>query len=376
VEYVQLPRKEVGLIGRLLTGCICPAPWLRDRDPLISTLEILAMKKSLLALAVLSAFAGAASAQSSVTLSGGIDVSIERQNGAWNFGTGNSGRSNFTLSGTEDLGGGMRAFFALNYRFRAADGTTTSQPLTGRFWRQSWVGLGGGFGEIRLGRMLPTLQIYNGDFDPFGTETIGSTHTGGLNAGLAGSARNNNNILYVSPNLGGLQLHANIAAADQNGPATATTMPNGAERPIGFGAYYAAGPLRVAAAYDRNANDGKTKGVYGSFNAGFATLMAQWENGDCGPASTPAGGDWSCGTGTSTDVSIWSIGARVPFGAATLKAGYRNSSDLEQKKIGLGLDYNLSKRTIVYTDVAKQSGDGYSDTSKKARFDVGVWHKF
>jgi predicted porin len=334
------------------------------------------MKKSLLALAVLSAFAGAASAQSSVTLSGGIDVSIERQNGAWNFGTGNSGRSNFTLSGTEDLGGGMRAFFALNYRFRAADGTTTSQPLTGRFWRQSWVGLGGGFGEIRLGRMLPTLQIYNGDFDPFGTETIGSTHTGGLNAGLAGSARNNNNILYVSPNLGGLQLHANIAAADQNGPATATTMPNGAERPIGFGAYYAAGPLRVAAAYDRNANDGKTKGVYGSFNAGFATLMAQWENGDCGPASAPAGGDWSCGTGTSTDVSIWSIGARVPFGAATLKAGYRNSSDLEQKKIGLGLDYNLSKRTIVYTDVAKQSGDGYSDTSKKARFDVGVWHKF
>jgi hypothetical protein len=116
VEYVQLPRKEVGLIGRLLTGCIRPAPWLRDRDPLISTLEILAMKKSLLALAVLSAFAGAASAQSSVTLSGGVDVSIERQNGAWNMGAGNSGRSNFTLSGTEDLGGGMRAFFVLNNR--------------------------------------------------------------------------------------------------------------------------------------------------------------------------------------------------------------------------------------------------------------------
>jgi predicted porin len=44
-------------------------------------LEILAMKKSLLALAVLSAFAGAASAQSSVTLSGGIDAAIQRVNG-------------------------------------------------------------------------------------------------------------------------------------------------------------------------------------------------------------------------------------------------------------------------------------------------------
>jgi predicted porin len=73
------------------------------------------MKKSLLALAVLGAFAGAASAQSSVTLSGGIDAAIQRQNDAWNFSTGNSGRTNFTLSGREDLGGGTYAFFALNY---------------------------------------------------------------------------------------------------------------------------------------------------------------------------------------------------------------------------------------------------------------------
>jgi general bacterial porin, GBP family len=334
------------------------------------------MKKSLLALAVLSAFAGAASAQSSVTLSGGVDVSIERVDGAWNMGAGNSGRSAFTLSGTEDLGGGMRAFFVLNHRFSARDGTISSQPATGRFYRQSWVGLGGGFGEIRLGRQLPVLQIYNGDFDPFGTETIGSTHVGGFNAGLAGSARNNNQILYVSPSLGGLTVHANIAAADQNAPPSGSTLPNGIERPIGFGAYYAAGPLRIAAAYDRNTFDGKTKGVYASFNAGFATLMAQWENGDCGPLSTPSGGTWSCGTGTSTDVSGWSIGARIPFGAATAKVGYLNKSDLEQKKIAAGLDYSLSKRTIVYTDVAKQSGDGFSDTAKKARFDVGVWHKF
>ena len=68
------------------------------------------MKKSLLALAVLGAFASAASAQSSVTLSGGIDTAIQRTNGDWNFSTGNSGRTNFTLSGREDLGGGMYAF--------------------------------------------------------------------------------------------------------------------------------------------------------------------------------------------------------------------------------------------------------------------------
>jgi predicted porin len=329
------------------------------------------MKKSLLALAVLGAFTGVASAQSSVTLSGGIDAAIQRVNGDWNMSTGNSGRTNFTLSGREDLGGGMYAFFAFNYRFNQGTGQTTSQPEVGRFWRQTWVGLGGGFGDVRLGRMLPVLQEFNGGFDPFGTETVGSTHTGGLNAGLAGSARINNAIYYRSPSLGGLQFHANIAAGDQNGGQSCTvagtttvglcSLTDGAERPIGLGAIYAAGPLRLALAYDRNARDEKTKGIYGSYDFGFANLMAQWEDGDISP---------------TTDVTVWSIGARVPLGASVLKLGYRNNSDLEQKKIAAGLDYSLSKRTILYTDVSKQSGDGFSSLAKKAQFDVGVWHKF
>lgn len=318
------------------------------------------MKKTLLALAVLSAFAGAASAQSSVTLSGGIDAAIQRQNGDWNMSTGNSGRTNFTLSGREDLGGGMYAFFSLNHRFSQNTGSINTAGPTGIFWRQTWVGLGGGFGDLRLGRMLPVLQEYNGGFDPFGTETIGSTHTGGLNAGIAGNARINNAIYYRSPNMGGLQVHANIAAGDQN-VLTGTTLTSGSERPVGLGAIYAAGPLRVALAYDRNALDQKTKGVYAGYDFGAFNLMGQWENGDIS---------------ATTDVTVWSIGARVPFGAATLKAGYRNNSDLEQKKVGLGLDYALSKRTIVYTDVAKQSGDGFSTLAKKAQFDVGIWHKF
>jgi predicted porin len=223
--------------------------------------------------------------------------------------------------------------------------------------------------------MLPVLQEYNGGFDPFGTETIGSTHTGGLNAGLAGSARINNAIYYRSPSMGGLQVHANIAAGDQQ-LISGTSLVGGPERPVGLGVIYAAGPLSVAVAYDRNPNDGKTKGVYGGYDFGVVKLMAQWENGDCGALTTVAGSTWSCGSGTATDVSVWSVGARVPFGAATLKAGYRSNSDLEQKKLGLGLDYNLSKRTIVYTDVAKQSGDGFSTVAKKTMFDVGLWHKF
>jgi predicted porin len=322
------------------------------------------MKKSMLALAVLSAFAGAASAQSSVTLSGGIDAAIQRQNGDWNMSTGNSGRTNFTLSGREDLGGGMYAFFAMNYRFNQGTGqdTTTSSPT--QFWRQTWVGLGGAFGDVRLGRMLPPLQEFNGGYDPFGTETIGSTHANGAFnvAGLAGNARINNAIYYRSPSMAGLSVHAAIAAGDQQLAGSPTTnYTGGPERPVGLAAQYAAGPIRAALAYDRNTLDLKTIGVYGAYNFGFADVMFQYEKPDVSP---------------SDDTKIWSIGARVPFGAAVAKVGYRNWSDAEQKKLAVGLDYSLSKRTIVYADVAKQSGDGFTSTQKKAMFDVGVWHKF
>jgi predicted porin len=322
------------------------------------------MKKSLLALAVLSAFTGAASAQSSVTLSGAIDLGVVRENGAWTMRTAGSSRTNFTLSGSEDLGGGMRAFFLANHRFSAATGQINApQVATGNatFWRQAWVGLGGGFGDVRLGKMLMPLQDFNGNFDPFGTDTVGSTHTGGLNA----TVRSTNTIYYRSPSLGGLQLHAAIAAAEnQISGECGSCVPLNAERNTGLGVAYGAGPLRVSLAWDRNSADQKTVGLYGAFNAGFADLMAQYEKGDRNAAQ---GGD---------SLGRWSIGAKVPMGQSVIKVGYTKWSDEEVSKFGLGLDYNLSKRTQLYTNVGKLSGDSQSSTAKKARFDAGIFHRF
>jgi predicted porin len=322
------------------------------------------MKKSLLALAVLSALTGAASAQSSVTLSGAIDLGVVRSNGQWSLATAGSSRTNFTLSGTEDLGGGMRAFFLANHRFSAASGQINAPQATGgnaTFWRQAWVGLGGGFGDVRLGKMLMPLQDFNGNYDPFGTDTVGSTHTGGLNATI----RATNTIYYRSPSLGGLQLHAGIAAAEnQISGECSACAPLNAERPIGFGVVYSAGPLRLAVAYDRNTADQKTTGLYAGFNAGFADMLFQYEKGDRNLAQ---GGD---------DLGRWSIGAKVPMGQSVVKVGYTKWSDEETSKFGLGLDYNLSKRTQLYTNVGKLSGDGQTALAKKARFDAGIFHRF
>jgi predicted porin len=358
------------------------------------------MKKSLLALAVLSAFAGAASAQSSVTLSGIVDAGIKRVGVAtasggtdtdWQVGQSQSGYSAITFSGREDLGGGMYAFFALNHRFNIANGTVNSANNTcagtiptptpsvcspvNTFWRNTAVGLGGGFGDVRLGRILMPLQDMNGGFDPFATGTVGSTHTGGITATI----RANNAVYYRSPSLGGVSIHAAVAAgegqlqgetANAFGSVAGRGALGGQERPIGFSVRYAAGPVNVGLAYDKNYADIKTVGAYASFDFGPVKLMGQFEKGDS-----------SNNAGTLLEnMKNYSIGIRAPLGPVTLLAGYLvANSDLanrDAKKFGLGAEYNLSKRTNLYTDVGKSSGDRLTSAQKKVQLDVGVTHRF
>ena len=342
------------------------------------------MKRSLLALAALTAFAGVATAQSSVTLSGMLDAGIRRVGTAtghdWNMSGSQSGYNNFTLSGREDLGGGMAAFFSLNHRFRINDGTVNSAGAT--FWRNTAVGLAGGFGDVRLGRILMPLQDMNGGFDAFATGTVGSVHTGGM----AATIRANNAIYYRSPTMGGLSVHAAIAAGEgqlqaetannfgQAGPALGATS----ERPMGFNLRYAAGPVNVGIAYDKNAADLKTTGLYAAYNFGAFRLLGQFEKGDDFRGAV------------REDSKNMSIGVTAPMGPVLIRAGYvRVDSNLntclnggvgtrgcDGSKFGFGGDYNLSKRTNLYATMGKSTGERFTTAQKKAAFDLGVTHRF
>jgi predicted porin len=364
------------------------------------------MKKSLLALAVLSAIAGTASAQSSVTLSGIVDAGIRRVGVAtpsgtdtdWQVGGSQSGYNALTFSGREDLGGGMYAFFALNHRFRINNGTVNSESNTcagtvptptpsvctgvNTFWRNTAVGLGGGFGDVRLGRILMPLQDMNGGFDPWATGTVGSIHTGGITATI----RANNAVYYRSPSLGGVSIHAAIAAgegqlqgetANNFGQVAGRGALGGQERPIGASIRYAAGPVNVGLAYDKNYADIKTVGAYGSFDFGFMKLMGQFEKGD---SQNAAGSALFVGGPTKENMKNYSIGIRAPLGPVTILAGaVRADSDLDNRdgrKFAVGLEYSLSKRTNLYTNAGKSSGDRFTDAQRKAAFDVGVTHRF
>src|SRR4030095_13901233 len=79
------------------------------------------MKKSLLALAVLGAYAGVASAQSSVTLYGTVDLAgryvkqdvTSGSDHRWSLGRDGINSSQLGFRGIEDLGGGLKAGFLL-----------------------------------------------------------------------------------------------------------------------------------------------------------------------------------------------------------------------------------------------------------------------
>lgn len=382
------------------------------------------MKKSLIALAVLAA-AGAASAQSSVTLFGIVDATIAYGRAS---GTGNASVTRLTNSGynssrigfrgTEDLGGGMSASFWLEGALGNDDGTAGQRIPTGNqaainapadgagltFNRRSTVSLAGGWGELRLGRDY-TPSFWNLTvFDPFGTNGVGTTLTlngsaSGLGIGGAAGAntfvpvgsrnvlvRASNDIGYFLPaTLGGFYGQVNYWLGEnvQNGAATEDDGTGWGGR-IGYGA----GPFNVALAYARTnyaaatGGDFRTWNIGGQWDFGMARVMGQYTR----DTRDAAGGD--------IDGNGWLIGALVPVGAGEIRASYSTyeidfgpGADPRARQIALGYVHNLSKRTAVYATVARvRNSNGAavalnSSTlgvggSSSTGFDLGIRHSF
>ena len=135
------------------------------------------MRKSLIALAVLTSISSAALAQSSVSIFGTLDASIGNENiddvGTTKLFSGNLAPSRIGFSGSEDMGAGLRANFALVGGLDVDDGTTAVDGV--QFDRASWVGLSGGFGEVRAGLIgsQVALAVENPPFGADASQTIG-----------------------------------------------------------------------------------------------------------------------------------------------------------------------------------------------------------
>ncbi len=308
------------------------------------------MKKSLLALAVLGAFAGAASAQSSVTLYGKLDLGFAKAAGSADKQVADGSSSRVGFRGVEDLGGGLKALFQFEHRFNPDTGTVTNTA----FWHGlSTVGLGGSFGTVNLGRQYTAaFSLITNVIDPFGGDTVAGLRGESLTKSVA-RLRTENSVRYDGA-FGGLKVAADIAE----------TPAGGVDRPYSVAAQYAAGPFMVAASYDNptGANDN------------LATLGGSYA---FGPAKVSLGigrGD----NDSNVRVKQALAGVTVSVGAAgQVLAGYAQqevgTADAT-KKVSLGYRHNLSKRTQLYTDVTRVN-DLLSKTEKTG-YDFGVIHTF
>lgn len=311
------------------------------------------MKKSMLALAALTAFAGAASAQSSVTIWGVADVSYGsvKANGKTATGLSTSGLSSNQLGfrGTEDLGGGLRANFHLEGALTPDNGTAAGL----NFQRRSTVGLSGSFGEIRLGRDY-TPSFWNATvYDPFGTNGVGAANTAGMLAAIgatptttgngANAVRANNSIGYIG-NFGAVHLHAMMARGEGASVNTSNY--------VGFRVGYVQGPL--SAHYGNGTTQGATDAAdtkYSNFGAAYDLKIAR-----------VMGLYLQEKTSGGAKVTGQLVGLTVPMGAGMIRTAYSrydvaNSSN-DWNKFAVGYVHNMSKRTALYGTYARVSNDG------------------
>lgn len=306
------------------------------------------MKKSLIALAVV-AVSGAATAQSSVTLYGIADVSIGRvKNGTVTQAKVDSGTLNtsrFGFKGTEDLGGGLKANFLLEQGFDIDNGASQGDSQDGQaklnqmFSRNAYVGLSGGFGEVRLGKVWSAFDEMKGASNAAWDSGL-SPNSGVFYGGAIGGYSYNprNSAIYFTPDLNGFSGAASYSLGENK---TATVN---AGRVAALNVKYAGGPLLVGLGHQTERVDGsvptkKFTLLNATYDFGMATLQA------------------SVGRQSQDDKATrdWTLGATVPLpGAVAISGGFAGSTDnaaagdIKRKGISLAAQYALSKRTSLY----------------------------
>jgi predicted porin len=339
------------------------------------------MKKSLLATLLLGVFSYSemALAGSSVTMYGVVDAAVDYSNGAEADGavtkltSSNESGSRLGFKGTEDLGNGLNAFFVLEGGFNLQDGTSAQGE---RLWgRQSFVGLGGAFGAVAMGRQNTAMYDAHGIVDPFMNSGAGDINIlFGRGAGFAvRDFRMDNAISYKTPDMSGFNATVQYGFGEVAGATAAQSQ-------AGALLNYQNGPITAVYSYQygNNADDLVNSDTFknhflgGVYNFGAFKLHAAIDR-------TTQGDDFK--------TQSYLLGATVPFGNHVFFGGYSYRSDKVQdhdnaSQVGIGYNYFLSKRTNLYAIYVRTMNNELSKASTTVagnsvnRVQLGMRHFF
>ncbi len=306
--------------------------------------------------------------------------------------SGNMMTSFIGFSGSEDLGGGLKAEFVLE-SFIGADTGGALGNIAGGFWgRGSWVGLSGDFGRVALGQYDNAFFTMGLLYNPFGSSMVFSPTMVSYYS-LGGFSRPSlgydtgwvNSITYETPNFGG------FTASLQFAPKESASDADDVKDNFAISAAYNAGPLSLMGVYTTSGSNGVTSGVtnlppyfarqknfgFGvSYDFGAAKLSGQYSQ-----VKDETGG-------ADTEAKFFQIGATIPvtpsgnvlvsYGETKYEDGFLGFADgAKLKQFSLGYDHSISKRTGAYVALtSKKISEFVTDDSSANIFAVGVRHSF
>jgi predicted porin len=338
------------------------------------------MKKSLIALAVLAA-SGGAMAQSTVTLFGTLDPGVWNQKTTFGDDStksqtllGNNGRGTTQVSvkGVAEISAGLNGIFLYEGDFDVASSTGTNSNTTagkhsvGSGGGEVFGGLQGGFGSVKLGSPnTPTLNS-QASRQPMGTK-IG----GGFNSSLGtGHVRNNNSLVYATPDLGGVTVSGgyafkslkgqtvagvstgDIVVKDNTGANTTSVLQNGTDigSILDIGVDAAFGPAKVGfTQYNQQKVGAQTSNhtqtnLYGQFAVAGSTIYGGYVS-----QKNTAGAK---ATGLNLAVKV-GLGDLSLLGNVA-KLNDKSAANNDITTLAVGADYALGKRTTLYTRLVNE----------------------
>jgi predicted porin len=352
------------------------------------------MRKTQMALAAVALVASTAVMANGVTVSGRIDYGYASDNGATSKQTGLQGGllapNFFNVAGSEDLGGGLKASF--NWSNIIVGGGIANA--------QSWVGVDGEMGGIKLGKVVDSFWGSGvANFDVTGGQNIGSAvspviQLGASNIFQAGAVQANANVAgvsigatYVANSAG--QTYGLAQADNTLGGATVTAETAGYS-----GASGAKGDYSIAATTDL----GPVKLGAGSSRLSLAPAA------DTNANEFTAYKHWFVGAGTTIgsvaanglymklhNTTVAGLNGSIPLAdAVTAHAAYYDYSDSVTPANGgsmtvIGAKYALSKSTSAFGNYQKVSGGaqamvgqpgGTAGLTARSIFILGVAHSF
>jgi len=344
------------------------------------------MQKKLLTLAVAGALGAPllASAQT-VQIYGRGNVGLDNYSATGSTsGTGNyasrmrvfDSASRLGFRGSENLGGGMEAYFVLETGVNWDNGSNTGQSgaVNGSSGfpasRDSFVGIRGGWGEVSFGRQ--SIWWANGLNAQTGANYINASADGiftGIVQVSPPSARQSNVMYYTSPRMAGLDVAVAYSPNTQEGSTyTGTNQSKGDE--WGVTMKYRLGGIYAQADWAKQRNKGNVSGVndtgiklgvsYGYMpGARIALLAAKLKNDNISATSAAAAAPGvGAVAGDSPEVKMYMLNWEHMFGMEQVMAGFAWSSkikgfsgtdtDTSCRWFHVGLKHHMSKRTGVY----------------------------